>query len=568
VSCVDVNRRNIRAEWQIVKSLSGIVSCTDHLLVLDDDQHRLVSARPIDVAGKYELQILSDITVPKYPVDIAVSDDQSTIAVSSLWSRRLTLLAEDAAGNLQQRHMIDLDFAPRRLKFISGNLLIVADSFGGRLQLVDPAKGQLLTSRNVYGHNIRGIGVNPGNNSLLVTCQTLNSGTFTSYERIFWGVVMQNGLHTIPVASLTAESTTAAAKTAAANEFGDASYGSSYDRSYGSSVGSSNPSGDISYVAHQQYPLGTPSIGSGDPGDLVITNSDTTLLLLSGVNQVAFRTASHLPFERLKTGLRPEAISLNASQSHAVVVNRFDDSLTLISLSGEAPAVETTIPLGTLRPFTLEEQGEQTFYDARVSLDGWYSCHSCHTDGHTNGLLSDTFGDEDRGAPKKVVTLRGVAHSGPWAWNGSKTSMQDQIKTSLIISMQTQLPTEELPIDSLAAYLQTLPSVPSVASARAQELDETTRTRLMSSFQKFGCRDCHANDAFTSDSVFDVGLHDEMGESEFNPPSLLGVSQRAPYFHDGRAASLADVLKSSHHNAELPLKESEIQDMRQLLESL
>jgi cytochrome c peroxidase len=59
-----------------------------------------------------------------------------------------------------------------------------------------------------------------------------------------------------------------------------------------------------------------------------------------------------------------------------------------------------------------------------------------------------------------------------------------------------------------------------------------------------------------------------MGETEFNPPSLLGVSQRAPYFHDGRAASLDDVLKSSHHNPEMPLKEQEIQTLRQLLESL
>ena len=65
-----------------------------------------------------------------------------------------------------------------------------------------------------------------------------------------------------------------------------------------------------------------------------------------------------------------------------------------------------------------------------------------------------------------------------------------------------------------------------------------------------------------------MGLHDEMGETEFNPPSLLGVSQRASYFHDGRAATLEDVLKSSHHNAEMPLKEPEIRDLKQLLESL
>lgn len=567
LSRVDLATQEVNAEWQIAKSLSGLAVMKDHLLVLDDEQHRLLSVRPPAEAGEINLQVLSKIDVPRFPVDIAVSDDHSTIAVSSLWSRRLTLLAEDEPGRLSQRHVIDLDFAPRRLKFVSNDLLIVADSFGGRLQLVDPTQGKLLASRNLYGHNIRGLDVNPKNGSLLVTCQTLNSGTFTSYERIFWGVVMQNGLHTISLTSLTADSAATETQTRAASEFGDSSYGS-YGSSSGASSGASNLSAGTLYVSPQQYPLGTPSIGSGDPGDMVITKSDTTLLLLSGVNQVAFRTASHLPFERLKVGQRPEVICLNESQTQAVVANRFDDTLTLISLIGESPVVTATIPLGTQRSLTLEEQGERTFYDARVSLDGWYSCHSCHTDGHTNGLQADTFGDEDRGAPKKVVTLRGVAHSGPWAWNGSKQTLEEQIKTSLIISMQSQLPTEELPIESLAAYLRTLPAVPSITSARGTDVNEETRATLMATFQKSGCRDCHADDAFTSNAVFDVGLYDEMGETEFNPPSLLGVSQRAPYFHDGRAATLDDVLKSSHHNAETPLKEPEIQALRQLLESL
>jgi cytochrome c peroxidase len=68
--------------------------------------------------------------------------------------------------------------------------------------------------------------------------------------------------------------------------------------------------------------------------------------------------------------------------------------------------------------------------------------------------------------------------------------------------------------------------------------------------------------------TFDVGIHDEMGETEFNPPSLRGVSQRTQFFHDGRAASLEDVLKSSHHDLANPLTEEQIGRLMQLLETL
>ena len=44
-------------------------------------------------------------------------------------------------------------------------------------------------------------------------------------------------------------------------------------------------------------------------------------------------------------------------------------------------------------------RGERLFHDARLSHDGWMSCHSCHVDGHTNGLVADTLGDGSYGAP-------------------------------------------------------------------------------------------------------------------------------------------------------------------------
>ena len=542
VSKIDVASATVESEWKVAESLSGIAAWRNGLLILDDHAHRLLWSLEEPESSGLEPRL--SLELPQYPVDVAVSADETSVAVSSLWSRTVTLFQAHRDG-LQEQRRLSLSFAPRTLMYLPDGNLVVADSFAGRLAIVDRAAGLVLKEHDVYGHNIRGLGLNHQQGKLLVACQTLDPATFTTYERVFWGVLMQNGLHSIPLDQLLSSS-------------GDAGDTAPEEAEYSGTA----------YASQQRYPLGTPSIGSGDPGAMVVTENDTTLIVISGVNQLAFRTASHMPFERLKTGKRPEAICLDREQRRAFIANRFDDSITVLSLEGKAPAVETTISLGEIRELTLAEQGEQTFYDASVSLDGWFSCHSCHTDGHTNGQRADTFGDEDRGAPKKVVSLRGVADSGPWAWTGSKNSLDEQIKTSLIISMQTQIPTDELPIERLSAYLKTLPPAPSQHLARNDMPSHEMLAEARTVFESVGCQNCHAGPALTSQDTHDVGVHDEQGETLFNPPSLRGVSQRAPYFHDGRAETLADVLKTSHHNSEMPLSETQIEQLQLLLESL
>ena len=49
------------------------------------------------------------------------------------------------------------------------------------------------------------------------------------------------------------------------------------------------------------------------------------------------------------------------------------------------------------------------------------SCHSCHTDGHTNGQLNDNLSDfKTFGAPKRVLSLLGKRDTMPLAWNGGR----------------------------------------------------------------------------------------------------------------------------------------------------
>ena len=55
---------------------------------------------------------------------------------------------------------------------------------------------------------------------------------------------------------------------------------------------------------------------------------------------------------------------------------------------------------------------------------------------------------------------------------------------------------------------------------------------------------------------------------EFNPPSLRGVSQRAPYFHDNRAATLNDVLDRFRHGLKGEISPEQRQELLAFLRSI
>ena len=556
ISILDAESGACRSEWKVAESLVALERCGRWLLALDPETHQMIVIG-LDTESR-TLDVMQRVTLPRYPQNLAVDSASGQVAVASLWSRTVTFCTLSDAGRLMIRTQTSMPFAPGRLLFTSSDRLVVADNFGGEICLLQSDSGEIRRTVEIDGHNIRGLAVNPKTSSLMVTCQTLDSRSFSTYEHVFWGVLMQNGLHSIPLVRLDAADDRRDSDSESLKKTETATY----------SAASVSQETSKSAGVQSQYPLGTPSIGSGDPGAMIVTSNDATLVVISGTNQLAFRTASHLPFERLKTGRRPEAICLDEREEVAFVVNRFEDSMTVISLTGETPEVIGTFSLGPIRKLTTAEEGERLFYDATVSLDGWYSCHSCHTDGHTNGQLADTFGDETKGAPKKVTSLLGTADTAPWAWNGSRESLEDQVRTSLIISMQTQLSTEQLPIEPLAAFLRALPPAPSVMESAEQLAAAPTLMLAHQEFVRSGCSSCHAGNAYTTPDSVDVGLVDETGSTHFNPPSLRGVSQRGPWFHDGRATTLQEVLRSGHHAPESPLTPEQVSLLELLLKSL
>jgi YVTN family beta-propeller protein len=299
-------------------------------------------------------------------------------------------------------------------------------------------------------------------------------------------------------------------------------------------------------------------IGSatGDPGTVVTGPSGLVAVALSGIGEIAIRRGGYAT--RLPVGRGPEAMAVSGDR--LFVANRFSDSVSVIDL----PLGKTvqTIPLGPTPELSAVDRGELLFFDARLSHDGWMSCHSCHTDGHSSGLLVDTLGDGDYGAPKRIPSLLGTRNTGPWAWNGSVPTLAEQVRKSVTTTMHGDAINEEQTAD-LVAYLESLPPPPA-----AHPLNESLTASGQAAFKSLGCVQCHTGPNYTSAGTFDVGLSDEENRRRFNPPSLRGVGQRDRLFHDGRALGLEDAIGRVRHRLDKPLSVEESTALLAYLRSL
>jgi cytochrome c peroxidase len=267
-------------------------------------------------------------------------------------------------------------------------------------------------------------------------------------------------------------------------------------------------------------------------------------------------------WNRVSVGQGPEALAIVGDRIYAT--EKFDDSIAALDLAGSKI---DRIRLMSDRSLTPVERGEIAFFDARHSLEGWYSCHSCHSYGHTSGRLNDNFTDGSFGTPKRVLSLRGTGDTGPWAWNGQMKTLEEQTRNSIKSTMQgSKSPRPEV-VSDLVAYLKSLPPAPSLRTARG-ESDPAIEKRGRKIFVREKCASCHAPPTYTTPKTYDVGLVDEVGGKLFNPPSLRGVSQGGPHFHDGRAATLEDVFAKHRHELSRPLEPGELADLVYYLRGL
>jgi cytochrome c peroxidase len=130
-------------------------------------------------------------------------------------------------------------------------------------------------------------------------------------------------------------------------------------------------------------------------------------------------------------------------------------------------------------------------------------------------------------------------------------------------------------LDALAAYIDSLPSPLSPGHARGEPLSPAEgRGRALFHDPDLGCVACHPPPLYTDQQMHDVGTatEDEKIGPAYDTPSLRGLYNSAPYFHDGSAAALGETLirpsPAGEHDVREKLSEREIQDLLAYLEAL
>jgi YVTN family beta-propeller protein len=257
-------------------------------------------------------------------------------------------------------------------------------------------------------------------------------------------------------------------------------------------------------------------------------------------------------YRRVPLGGRPTEIVFAPDGKTLYVANYLADSVRVVD--AEKARQTGAIPLGSPRTTSLARRGEILFHEAARSHNQWYSCNTCHSDGHTNGLDFDTLNDGSQDlstlhlrSRKKVPTLRRVTKTKPWTWHGWQSSLEDAMVESFTKSMQGPRPSSE-DVAALVAYLDTLeyPRNPdrapdgslTPAARRGQEVFRSP---------KAACNTCHGGPELTDGKIHIAGLEErDDAYRGYNPPSLRGIYDKDPYLHDGRSKTLHDALRGPH----------------------
>jgi DNA-binding beta-propeller fold protein YncE len=243
---------------------------------------------------------------------------------------------------------------------------------------------------------------------------------------------------------------------------------------------------------------------------------------------------------RLHLAAGPLGVALDAEGGRAVVWSQFDATLTITSLPRRddvhlrklasvalerSHAMNPTVALGRK---IFHESGEKR----RVSSDG-RACASCHPDGRDDGMTWVTP-EGPRQTPILMARIDGTA---PFGWNGRKKDARGHLARTLSRLRGTGLDEQER--DALLAYVGAM--TPPKPLVRQAEL--VARGRELYADDAVGCASCHPGATSTDGLQHELAVHNPSDRVRtFDTPSLRFVAQSGPYFHDGRYATLGDLL--------------------------
>jgi len=243
------------------------------------------------------------------------------------------------------------------------------------------------------------------------------------------------------------------------------------------------------------------------------------------------------------TGNGPRGLALIGTKAYAA--EYFTDSLGVVDINPDVRPRAKSLALGPEKPLTELRKGEMFFHDATLCFQKWQSCSSCHPGEARPDALNWDLLNDGLGNPKNTKSMLFAHRTPPSMATGVRDSGEAAVRAGIRhIQFAVRPETDAVAIDK---YLKSLKPVPSpylkkgelsAAAKRGQEI-----------FEKANCAKCHPAPLYTNLKEYNVGTGRDREENTlFDTPTLIEVWRTGPYLHDGRAATMKDVLKK--HNAD------------------
>ncbi len=282
-------------------------------------------------------------------------------------------------------------------------------------------------------------------------------------------------------------------------------------------------------------------------------------------------SAREFVVQRLPTRSNPAAVAISPDGQSAYVVNRLDDSLTAVDIPGFN--VRTRIDLGGPKVTSQLRQGERLFHDARFCFQGQFACFSCHPDNHFDGVawnLETPQLGRDRVMNR---TLRGVAETAPYKWNGHNPDLETQCGPRIAKFLFHSEGFNAKQLADLVAFIKSIPLPPNRHLAAGGQLT-AAQERGREVFFRKACDTCHTPAThYTAQISSDVGTAAKYDTSGlFDIPQLDRTYEKPPYLHNGQALSLEEIWTiynpGDKHGVTSDMTKEQLNDLVEFLKTL
>jgi YVTN family beta-propeller protein len=261
-------------------------------------------------------------------------------------------------------------------------------------------------------------------------------------------------------------------------------------------------------------------------------------------------------------GNGPRGLAVAAGKLFAA--QYFSDSLGIADLPGTGSPAGRDLTVGWRKPPDAVRLGEMYYNDATLCLQQWQSCASCHPDARADGLNWDLLND-GFGNPKNTKSHLASIATPPAMATGIRANAQVAVRAGLrYIQFVNRDESFAVAIDAYLTALEPVPS-PYLVNGRLSPAAANGQAH----FQTAKCATCHSGPAFTDLKQYNMGtgIGREAGWA-FDTPTLLENWRSAPFMHDGRAATLRDVIVTERHGDATGLAPAEIDELILYLQSL